>query len=129
MIYFVATISSFLSGLGIGGGSLFALILIMLKTANLNEIRTYNLAMFVSLGGALAIKNRKELKNEKIKIIKMLIFVVIGSFFGTKASNFISQTDTIIIFNALMLALGIYEIFASLKNMNTEQNNTMKGEK
>ncbi len=129
MIYFVALISSFLSGLGVGGGSLFALLSIMLKMANLNEIRTYNLAMFVFLGGVLAIKNRKELKNDKIKITKMLIFVVIGSFLGTKVSNYVSQKNTIIIFNALMLGLGIYEIIASLKNLNTEQNNTKKGDK
>lgn len=129
MIYFVALISSFLSGLGVGGGSLFALLSIMLKMANLNEIRTYNLAMFVFLGGVLAIKNRKELKNDKIKITKMLIFVVIGSFLGTKVSNYVSPKNTIIIFNALMLGLGIYEIIASLKNLNTEQNNTKKGDK
>lgn len=129
MIYFVALISSFLSGLGVGGGSLFALLSIMLKMANLNEIRAYNLAMFVFLGGVLAIKNRKELKNDKIKITKMLIFVVIGSFFGTKVSNYVSPKNTIIIFNALMLGLGIYEIIASLKNLNTEQNNTKKGDK
>jgi len=129
MIYFVALISSFLSGLGVGGGSLFALLSIMLKMANLNEIRAYNLAMFVFLGGVLAIKNRKELKNDKIKITKMLIFVVIGSFLGTKVSNYVSQKNTIIIFNALMLGLGIYEIIASLKNLNTEQNNTKKGDK
>ena len=129
MIYFVALISSFLSGLGVGGGSLFALLSIMLKMANLDEIRTYNLAMFVFLGGVLAIKNRKELKNDKIKITKMLIFVVIGSFLGTKVSNYVSPKNTIIIFNALMLGLGIYEIIASLKNLNTEQNNTKKGDK
>ena len=129
MIYFVALISSFLSGLGVGGGSLFALLSIMLKMANLNEIRAYNLAMFVFLGGVLAIKNRKELKNDKIKITKMLIFVVIGSFLGTKVSNYVSPKNTIIIFNALMLGLGIYEIIASLKNLNTEQNNTKKGDK
>ena len=129
MIYFVALISSFLSGLGVGGGSLFALLSIMLKMANLDEIRAYNLAMFVFLGGVLAIINRKELKNDKIKITKMLIFVVIGSFLGTKVSNYVSQKNTIIIFNALMLGLGIYEIIASLKNLNTEQNNTKKGDK
>ena len=61
MIYTISIISSFLSGMGVGGGSIFVLLEIMLKIGDLDEIRVYNLAMFVTLGLFLAIKNKNEI--------------------------------------------------------------------
>ncbi len=129
MIYTISIISSFLSGMGVGGGSIFVLLAIMLKIGDLDEIRVYNLAMFVTLGLFLAIKNKNELNKQKSNIIKMIFFIIVGSFLGTKIGKIVSQEKTIILFNALMLALGIYEIIVSLKHKNNEQNITKKGEK
>ena len=101
----------------------------MLKIGDLDEIRVYNLAMFVTLGLFLAIKNKNELNKQKSNIIKMIFFIIVGSFLGTKIGKIVSQEKTIILFNALMLVLGIYEIIVSLKHKNNEQNITKKGEK
>ena len=129
MIYTISIISSFLSGMGVGGGSIFVLLAIMLKIGDLDEIRVYNLAMFVTLGLFLAIKNKNELNKQKSNIIKMIFFIIVGSFLGTKIGKIVSPEKTIILFNALMLVLGIYEIIVSLKHKNNEQNITKKGEK
>ena len=77
MIYTISIISSFLSGMGVGGGSIFVLLAIMLKIGDLDEIRVYNLAMFVTLGLFLAIKNKNELNKQKSNIIKMIFFIII----------------------------------------------------
>ncbi len=48
MIYIIACASSFLSGLGIGGGSIFILFSMLFKLLDLNEARAYNLLLFIS---------------------------------------------------------------------------------
>lgn len=128
MIYLVSIISSFLSGLGVGGGSLFVLIQIMAKKQNLNEIRVYNLAMFISLGVILAIKNKNTLKDLKINKLSIIVFAVIGSIIGAKIGNIIDENITKRIFNYFMLIIGFYEIIVSLKGIKNGKNNSMKGD-
>lgn len=128
MIYLISIISSFLSGLGVGGGSLFVLIQIMAKKQNLNEIRAYNLAMFITLGIILAIKNRRVLKDVKINKLSIIVFAVLGSIIGAKIGNIIDENITKRIFNIFMLIIGFYEIIVSLKGIKNGKNNSMKGD-
>ena len=128
MIYIISIISSFLSGLGVGGGSLFVLIQILTKKQNLNEIRAYNLAMFICLGVVLAIKNRKVLKDIKINKFSIILFAAIGSIIGAKIGNKIDENVTKRIFNIFMLIIGLYEIIVSLKAIKNGKNNSMKGD-
>lgn len=128
MIYLISIISSFLSGLGVGGGSLFVLIQIMAKKQNLNEIRAYNLAMFISLGVILAIKNKNTLKDLKINKLSIIVFAAIGSIIGAKIGNIIDENITKRIFNIFMLIIGFYEIIVSLKRIKNGKNNSMKGD-
>lgn len=128
MIYLISIISSFLSGLGVGGGSLFVLIQIMAKKQNLDQIRAYNLAMFISLGVILAIKNKNTLKDLKINKLSIIVFAVIGSIIGAKIGNIIDENITKRIFNYFMLIIGFYEIIVSLKGIKNGKNNSMKGD-
>ena len=129
MIYIIACLSSFLSGLGVGGGSLFVLIQLMSKNQNLNQIRAYNLAMFVSIGIILAIKNKNEVNRLKINKFSIILFAVIGSIIGAKIGNKTDEAVTKRIFNIFMLIVGIYEIIVSLKRIKNGKNNSMKGDK
>lgn len=129
MIYIIACLSSFLSGLGVGGGSLFVLIQLMSKNQNLNQIRAYNLAMFVSIGIILAIKNKNEVNRLKINKFSIILFSVIGSIIGAKIGNKTDEAVTKRIFNIFMLIVGIYEIIVSLKRIKNGKNNSMKGDK
>ncbi len=129
MIYIISCLSSFLSGLGVGGGSLFVLIQIMSKNQNLNQIRAYNLAMFVSIGIILAIKNKNEVNRLKINKFSIILFAAIGSIIGAKIGNKTDEAVTKRIFNIFMLIVGLYEIIVSLKRIKNGKNNSMKGDK
>ena len=129
MIYIISIISSFLSGLGVGGGSLFVLIQILTKKQNLNQIRAYNLAMFVSIGIILAIKNKNEVNRLKINKFSIILFAAIGSIIGAKIGNKTDEAVTKRIFNIFMLIVGLYEIIVSLKRIKNGKNNSMKGDK
>ena len=129
MIYIIACLSSFLSGLGVGGGSLFVLIQLMSKSQNLNQIRAYNLAMFVSIGIILAIKNKNEVNRLKINKFSIILFAAIGSIIGAKIGNKTDEAVTKRIFNIFMLIVGLYEIIVSLKRIKNGKNNSMKGDK
>ncbi len=129
MIYIISCLSSFLSGLGVGGGSLFVLIQIMSKNQNLNQIRAYNLTMFVSIGIILAIKNKNEVNRLKINKFSIILFAAIGSIIGAKIGNKTDEAVTKRIFNIFMLIVGLYEIIVSLKRIKNGKNNSMKGDK
>ena len=69
MIYIIAGISSFLSGIGIGGGAVFILLSMLFKITDLNTAKTYNLLLFISVGIVISIKNFKIIKKEGKKYI------------------------------------------------------------
>lgn len=128
MIYIIACISSFLSGLGIGGGSVFILLTILFKLLNLNEARMYNLLLFISVGIIVSIKNFRNIKDDKKKYFKGIVFLAIGAIGGAFASNYISEKVTKIIFYIFLLLIGIYEIIVSLKNIKMVKNIIVKGD-
>ncbi len=128
MIYLIACISSFLSGLGIGGGSVFILLSMMFKLLDLNEARAYNLLLFISVGIIISLKNIKNIKKEKKKYIKSIFFLAIGAIIGAFSSNFISERITKVLFYIFLLLIGLYEIIVSLKNIKMHKNIIMKGE-
>lgn len=128
MIYIIACISSFLSGLGIGGGSIFILFSMLFKILDLNEARTYNLLLFICVGVVTSIKNFKNIKNDKSKYIKGIVFLSLGAIIGTFFSKHLSEKITKILFYIFFLLIGFYEIIVSLKNIKKDKNNSKKGE-
>lgn len=128
MIYIIACISSFLSGLGIGGGSVFILFCMMFKLLDLNEARAYNLLLFISVGIIITFKNIKNIKKEKKKYIKSILFLAVGAIIGAFSSNYISEKVTKILFYIFLLFIGLYEIIVSLKNIKMHKNINVKGE-
>ena len=69
MIYLIACISSYLSGLGIGGGASFIILVLLFNLLNINEARAYNLLLFISTGLVIFFKNFKKEKIYKSIII------------------------------------------------------------
>jgi len=123
MIYIIACASSFLSGLGIGGGSIFILFSMLFKLLDLNEARAYNLLLFISVGIIVSVKNFKNIKKEKKKYLKSILFLVIGAIIGSFSSTYISEKITKILFYFFLLFIGLYEIIVSLKNIKMDKNN------
>ncbi len=128
MIYFISGISSILSGMGIGGGSLFILLVLLFNLIDLNEARTYNLAMFIGIGIMMSLKKFQTIKNEKKKYIKAILIIGVGSIIGFGLNKFIEQNLIKKIFYYFMLVIGIYEIIVSLKNIKKDKNMIKKGE-
>ena len=128
MIYIIACISSFLSGLGIGGGSIFILFSMLFKILDLNEARTYNLLLFICVGAVTSIKNFKNIKNDKSKYIKEIVFLSLGAIIGTFFSKHLSERLTKILFYIFILIIEYYEIIVSLKNIKMDKNISKKGE-
>lgn len=128
MIYLIACIASFLSGIGIGGGSSFIILALLFELLSIDEARTYNLLLFIAVGIAIIFKN---LKNQKIfdkNYFKSLFFIIIGCICGIILNRFIEQEQIKKFFYLFMLIIGIYEIITSLINIKNEKNNCKKGE-
>ena len=128
MIYFIACLSSFLSGMGIGGGSSFIILSLLFELLNIDQARTYNLILFISDGVFIIFKN---LKNKKIfdkKYFKSLFFIIIGCILGMILNKYINSEQIKKFFYMFMLIIGIYEIITSLINIKNENNNYKKGE-
>ena len=128
MIYFIACLSSFLSGMGIGGGSSFIILSLLFELLNIDQARTYNLILFISVGIFIIFKN---LKNKKIfdkKYFKSLFFIIIGCILGMILNKYINSEQIKKFFYFFMLIIGIYEIITSLINIKNENNNYKKGE-
>ena len=127
IIYFIAALSSFLSGMGIGGGSIFILLSILFNILDLNEARTYNLLLFISVGIIISLKNFKQINNQKSKYLKDIFFIGIGALTGAFFSKYVPEKILKILFYIFLMIIGLYEIIVSLKNIKLDKNNNEKG--
>ncbi len=127
IIYFIAALSSFLSGMGIGGGSVFILLSILFNLLELNEARTYNLLLFISVGIIVSFKNLNQIKSDKKKYLKGIVFIGMGALLGAFISKYVPEKSLKVLFYIFLLLIGIYEIIVSLKNIKLDKNNNKKG--
>lgn len=125
MIYVLSGISSFISGMGIGGGAAFILFATLFSLADINNARAYNLILFVSLGISIILRNinKKALDKEYFKsIIVIGIGCIIGYFFNKMIQENILKTT----FYIFMIIIGVYEIISCLITIKNEKNNIRK---
>ena len=127
IIYFIAALSSFLSGMGIGGGSVFILLSILFNLLELNEARTYNLLLFISVGIIVSFKNLNQIKSDKKKYLKGIVFIGMGALLGAFISKYVPEKSLKVLFYIFLLLIGIYELIVSLKNIKLDKNNNKKG--
>lgn len=129
MMYFISAISSFLSGLGIGGGAIFILITSIVGSLDLNQARAYNLVLFVAVGIVCFIKNFKQEDVGNKAYFKQLFIILIGCGIGVILNKFIDENSIKFYFYILMILIGLYEIISSLVSKNSTNNNNVKGGK
>lgn len=122
MIYLITAISSFLSGLGIGGGAIYIIFALLFKIQNITDARAYNLLLFLSVGIVIFIKNikNKEIFNKKYFIT--LIIIEAGSILGMITNTKINGEKIKKYFYYFMAVIGIYEIISSLISIKNEKN-------
>lgn len=113
-----------LAGMGIGGGSIFILIMTALNIFSHKEAQGYNLIMFIAVGIATTILNIKNKKNDKKMLKKLIIPTCIGSAIGIVIVRNTEENILKNMFYIFMIIIGIYEIITSLKNLITAKNNS-----
>lgn len=113
-----------LSGMGIGGGSIFILLSTIFKIFEHKEAQAYNLIMFIAVGVATTIFNLKNKKIDKDLLKKLLLPTCIGSVIGIIIVKNIDDNILKNCFYVFMVIIGIYEIISSLKNIISTKNNS-----
>ncbi len=123
MIYIISCISSLLSGMGIGGGSAFILLSILLNLVDINAARTYNLILFISTGIVTFFIRFKKDKVLNKSYFKTVFFILIGCIIGWIINSHINEKVLKIVFYIFMIFIGGYELIFSLIQLKSEKNN------
>ncbi len=123
MIYIISCISSLLSGMGIGGGSAFILLSILLNLVDINAARTYNLILFISTGIITFFIRFKKDKVLNKSYFKTIFFILIGCIIGWIINGHINEMVLKIVFYIFMIFIGGYELIFSLIQLKSEKNN------
>ncbi len=122
MLFVISVIvGSILAGMGIGGGSIFVLLLNLFNLSEHTVSIVYNLIMFICVGITATISNLKNKNFDKKIFFKLIIFTIIFSIIGVITSKFIDTKNVKLYFNIFILILSIYEIFSSLKNFSKQK--------
>ena len=107
----VGIVMGYLSGLGIGGGSLLILWLTLILNVPHTEARAINILFFLAAAGAVSFFRWK---NGSLQLRKILPAIIAGCCFAAIFAWFSNQIDTNKlrkIFGLILLVAGIRELF------------------
>lgn len=122
----IALFSGIISGMGVGGGSVFILLTTIFNLLDHKEAQGYNLIMFIIVGISATITNLKNKNIDKSLFKKLIVPVCLGSIIGIYFAKIIDEKILRNLFYGFMLIIGFYEIISSLKNIITTKNNNVK---
>ena len=126
LVIVIIFFSGIISGMGVGGGSIFILLTTILNLFEHKEAQGYNLLMFIVVGIASTILNFKNKTIDKNLFKKLIIPVCIGSIIGILITKNIDENLLKKLFYVFMLFRGFYEIISRLKNIIKEKNTNNK---
>ncbi len=110
MGFFIALIIAALSGMGVGGGGLFALYLKYFSSHSQIEIQAINLTFFLFASGAALSIHLLRRRIYPIPVVIMMIFGLLGSLVGSSLALRIEGDILGRIFGGMMIAAGIYSL-------------------
>jgi uncharacterized membrane protein YfcA len=110
----ISIITAIIAGSGIGGGSIFILLITAFNLLDYKTTMVYNLIMFVVVGITATINNIKSKKFDKKIFFKIIIFCLIGSYIGVYFAKIVDEVKIKKYFYIFILIIGIYEIISSL---------------
>lgn len=113
----IAFISGIISGMGIGGGSIFILLVTMFDLFGQKEAQAYNLIIFIAIGILTTIVGFKNENIDKKLLKKLFIPIMLGSLIGSFIIRYIEEEKLRNAFYIFIFLTGIYEIVISLKNI------------
>lgn len=110
MNFLIGTLLGFLSGLGIGGGSLLILWLTLVLDMEQAAARSVNLLFFLPAAAVACYYRKKQGTLDVKKMLPAIGAGCIGAFLGTRLGGKLDTTVLKKSFGVLLLATGIREI-------------------
>ena len=110
----ISIFSAILAGSGVGGGSIFILLMTAFNLLDYKTSMGYNLIMFIVVGIFATINNIKSKKFDKKIFFKIIFLCLIGSYIGVHFAKVIDEQYLKKYFYIFILIIGIYEIISSL---------------
>lgn len=113
MFFLIAAIIAALSGMGVGGGGLFALYLKFVSDYSQIEIQGINLLFFMFASGASLLIH---LTKRRIFLLPVLIMIgagVVGSLMGSSLATALDGGLLSGLFGAMMIAAGAWKLWKS----------------
>ena len=110
MGFIIAFVISALSGMGVGGGGLFALYLKYFSEYSQIEIQAANLVFFLFAAGASLTVHLQKRRIYLLPIVIMIAFGIPGSLLGSWAAVVINGRALGRIFGGMMILAGIYSL-------------------
>jgi uncharacterized membrane protein YfcA len=110
----ISIFAAILAGSGVGGGSIFILLITAFNLLDYKTTMGYNLIMFVVVGMTATINNIKCKKFDKKLFFKIIFLCLIGSFIGVHFAKAIDGQYLKKYFYVFVLIIGTYEIISSL---------------
>lgn len=115
MLFIIISIfAAILAGSGVGGGSIFILLITAFDLLDYKTTMGYNLIMFVVVGITATINNIKSKKFDKKIFFKIIFLCLIGSYIGVHFAKIVDEQNLKKYFYIFMLIIGTYEIISSL---------------
>ena len=113
MFFFIALAIAALSGMGVGGGGLFALYLKYFSSYGQIDVQAINLLFFLFASGAALLIHLQKRRIFFGAVMIMLIFGIAGSLIGSTVALNINAAILSKLFGAVMIFAGAYSLFLS----------------
>ena len=115
MFFFVAFMIAALSGMGVGGGGLFALYLKYFSDYGQIDVQAINLLFFLFAAGASLMIHLQKRRIYFGAVVIMTVFGVAGSLGGSSVALNINGEILSKIFGGMMIAAGGYSLVTSFR--------------
>lgn len=123
LMWFITSVCGIISGMGIGGGSIFILLTTIFNIMEQKQAQGYNLILFITVGVVASIYNIKNKSIDKKLFLKIIIPLCLGSITGTFLLKKLNENFLKYSFYIFMIVIGLYEIISSLKKIYIAKNN------
>ena len=111
MFFLTALIIAALSGMGVGGGGLFALYLKYFGNFSQIDLQAINLLFFLFASGAALLIHLQKRRIYFLAVAVMIVFGIIGSLAGSSIAMSIEGDILSKLFGGMMIAAGVYSFF------------------
>ena len=122
----VAFLIALVSGLGVGGGGLFATYLALFTTIPQLSVQGFNLLFFLFCAGASVLVQLFRRKINFVAVAIMLVSGLVGALVGTLLSRILPQDFLRKLFGIMLTATGINSLRTSMSSKYSKKHSTVK---